>query len=406
MKNKMILAVIVTLSMFSLSCSKDTITTPKEKEVRELTQFEKQLVQADNKFGLKLFRETVKYEPEKNIFISPLSVAMALGMTYNGANSETKTAMEITLELQGLTVQQINEAYKSLIELLTNLDPKVTFEIANSIWYREDFYVLPEFINTNQSYFNAVVSSLNFSSPETLSIINNWVKNATKGKIEKILDEIPADVVMYLINAIYFKGDWTYQFDKDKTEDALFYTSPGVTLPCKMMKQENSFLYFQNDDFQAIDLSYGDKDYSMTIFLPNPETEINLLISGMTQEHYTNWLGSFNETELTLFMPRFKCEYEIKLNDILVNLGMGIAFTGQADFTKINPDGDLFISEVKHKTFINVDEEGTEAAAVTSVGIIRTSFPPTMRLDKPFFFVIRENRSETILFMGKIIKPE
>ncbi len=380
---------------------------------RELRAAEKHLVESDNRFGIKLFREiNAQEENDKNIFISPLSVSMALGMTYNGADESTKEAMEKTLELSGLTVQEINESYEGLIELLIGLDRKVKFQIANSIWYRQSLSFEEEFINLCKAYFNAEVSGLDFNDPGASKIINSWVDRNTSGKIEKIVDDvIDPYTVMFLINAIYFKGTWTYEFDKKLTSDDQFNLPDGSKSPCKMMVQEGDFQYFETDDFQVIDLPYGDERFSMTIFLPKPQVDVDYLVEQLDQESWDHWTNSFSKRAVKLFFPRFTLKYDITLNDVLGALGMGIAFDPyQADFTRMHKGGGLFISGVKHKTFVDVNEEGTEAAAVTSVEMAQTSAGgPSgsiiMRVDRPFMFVLRENHSQTMLFIGKIVEP-
>jgi len=382
---------------------------------RELTKAEKSLVESDNSFGFKLFKKIVKEEKDKNIFISPLSVSMALAMTYNGSNGSTQEAMQKTLELSNLTLKEINESYKSLIKLLTSLDPKVVFQIANSIWVREGFPVEKEFINLNKTYFNAEVANLNFSTPEAPNIINSWVDKNTNGKIKEIITP-PIDplTMLFLINAIYFKGTWTYEFNKENTRDDSFTLPDRSKKSCKMMSQKGVFQYFENADFQAIDLPYGDGDFSMTIFLPNPKKNIDSLITELDQENWNKWIKSFSKREVVIIMPKFKLEYELVLNEVLEALGMEIAFSPSgADFTKMyekeKVGENLYISKVKHKTFVDVNEEGTEAAAATIVEMTlegRQERQETiMRVDRPFIFVIRENKSQTIFFLGKIVEP-
>jgi serpin B len=391
------------------SCTHQPVS-PDERVARELTVVEKRLAASGNQFGLKLFKEIIKEEKDKNVFISPLSVSMALGMTYNGTNGSTEAAMRATLEFGDLTQQEINESYQSLIELLTQLDPKVIFQIANSIWYRLGYAFEPEFINLNKKYFNALVRGLDFNDPNAANVINAWVEESTNGKIKKIV-EAPIDpyLVMFLINAIYFKGTWTYEFDEQQTQDDWFNLPGGSQTPCKMMHQKGDFLYFANNQFQAIDLPYGDAGFSMTIFLPTPPTDIDALIAQFNRENWNSWINSFSMHTVTLSFPKFTFEYGLSLNDALKVLGMEIAFIPeQADFTKMHRNGGLFISAVKHKTFVEVNEEGTEAAAVTSVGVGTTSVGGGtiyMRVDRPFAFVIRENHSQTLLFMGKIVEP-
>lgn len=412
MKRLIYLIATMALLFAVTTCSKSP-TEPSKQEVRELTSVEKTLVEADNSFGLKVFRAINNDEKDRNVFISPLSISMALGMTLNGANGTTKEAMQNALELAGLSDQQINENYQSLIDLLVGLDPKVKFQIANSIWYRNDFKFKESFINTNKQYFYAQVAGLDFTNPQSASIINGWVEDNTNGKIKKIVDSIDPQIVMFLINAIYFKGVWTYEFDKSQTQDDLFNLPNGSQKTVPMMTQSREFSYYANDQFQAVDLPYGDGLFSMTIILPAPEIKVDDFLAMLSAENWNQWTDSFSKRDGVLYFPRFKLEYEKLLNDALKSLGMAVAFDpGQADFTRMFDkvgDMNLFIDKVKHKSFVEVNEEGTEAAAVTSVEMGVTSVGPgspfVMRVDRPFIFAIRENHSGTILFIGKIVDP-
>jgi serpin B len=382
---------------------------------RDLTLAEMQLVESDNSFGLKLFREVNTQEGVKNIFISPLSVSMALGMTYNGAAGTTEQAMRSTLEYGGMTLEDINESYQGLTDLLLGLDPEVTLEIANSIWYRKGLPVERDFVKRTSEYFGALVTGLDFSAAGAASKINDWVSESTNGKIEEIVDDpIDPSLVMFLINAIYFKGTWTYQFEKNQTKNGDFTLSGGSRKTVKMMTLEGDLDYSGTESFQAVDLPYGGEAFSMTVILPGEDQDLDLLVSEISQETWDGWVSGFEETQVHLEMPKFTLEYELLLNDVLTALGMGEAFDeGNADFSGICRCRELlgenmYISKVKHKTFVQVDEEGTEAAAVTSVEMAVTgdSGPIQMRVDKPFLFAIREHMSGTILFMGKIVDPE
>ncbi len=404
---KRILFTFILLSFIFIQCS-DSITDPKE--IRELNEIEKKIVSSSEEFGLKLFKKVNEFEGEKNIFISPLSISMALGMALNGANSSTYETMQSTLDFNSLTNQEINEAYQSLIQLLTQIDPQVNFQIANSIWYKNTMQFEKEFIDINKKYFNAEVAGLNFGDPNSINTINNWVNENTNGKIEEILKEIPETAIMYLINAIYFKGTWQYEFDKDVTHDDTFYLPNGEEISCKMMAQTNdNFSYFNNNQFEAIDLPYGDGHFSMTIILPNEDIAINEIVKQLNSENWNSWINTFELQKGTLQLPKFEIEYEYTLNDVLKALGMQIAFNPElADFTRLFKPGGIFISEVKHKTYVKLDEEGTEAAAVTSVEVGYTSVGPGgffMRVNRPFIIAIREHNSGSILFIGKIIEP-
>jgi len=395
--------------LLGYSCEKTKVEEPGPTEIN-LTEKGKILVEADNLFGIKLFKEVLKAEdPEKNVMISPLSVSLALAMTYNGADRDTKEAMEKTLELSGFTVDEINENYKILIDALASVDPKVLMSIANSIWYEQTFEVEQDFLDVNQNYFNAEVSPLDFNDPDAVNTINSWVANKTNDKIMEILDEIPRDAVMYLINAIYFKGIWNYEFNESDTEEKPFYLSDGTTKDVPMMVQEGSFNYLSNDIMQAVEMPYGAGNYSMIILLPQNNKTLNDIIDELSNENWNRWLSEFYEAEkVQIHLPKFKFEYKDSLNNELINMGMGIAFdSSDADFSKINPTGELYISRVIHKTFIEVNEEGTEAAAVTMVEIIRSAIQETsFFVNQPFIFVIKEKYTNTIIFIGKVMEPE
>ena len=283
--------------LLGFSCEKTEVEEPGPKEIN-LTQKGKILVEADNLFGINLFQEVLEAEePEKNVMISPLSVSLALAMTYNGADGDTKEAMEKTLELNGLTVDEINENYKMLIDALASVDPKVLMSIANSIWYEQTFEVEQDFINVNQNYFNAEVSPLDFNNPDAVITINNWVADKTNEKITEIINEIPPLAVMYLINAIYFKGIWKYEFDESDTEEKPFYLSDGTTKDVPMMVQEASFNYFSNDFIQAVEMPYGTGNYSMIIMLPQYNKTLHDIIDQLSNENWNSWLSEFYEAE-------------------------------------------------------------------------------------------------------------
>ena len=399
-------ALLLAIGLFASGC---TLMEPDEDdrpiELRPLTSAEQQISEADNRFGLKLFRALSEDERDANLFISPLSVSMALGMTLNGADGETYAAMQKTLELAGLSEEEINTSYQGLIELLTNLDRKVVFEIANSVWYRQGFAVEPPFVDASETYFDAAIREMDFNSPAAVQAINGWVEEETHGKIDQIINEIDPGIVMFLINAIYFKGTWTYEFDESDTRDDAFTQHDGTDVQVPMMRQEADLPYFETEAFQAVDLPYGDSLFSMTVLLPREGHDVDDLAAELEPEQWNEWMGRFATREVDLRLPRFKLEYEKELNDVLTTLGMGVAFArGLADFTRINRDGGLNIDYVKHKTFVEVNEEGTEAAAVTVVAIELTSAPvtPAMHVNRPFVFAIRERHSGTILFIGKV----
>ena len=379
----------------------------------EIGPIDGSVVTANTQFGFNLFDEIRKTEQDKNIFISPFSVSLALAMTLNGAAAETEQAMTNTLQLQGLDSEAINVGYAGLRHTLLIADPKVTLAIANSLWTRQGVSFNQSFLQRNAQFFGAEISALDFTDPRTVETINQWVDTNTNGKITKILDEIDPAAVLFLINAIYFKGTWQREFDPSETQEGPFHLAKGDVKQVPMMRQERQYPYYRGENFQAISLAYGDGQMRMYIFLPDGESDLNSFLENLNAENWENWMSRFHGQDVSLVMPKFKLEYERKLNDTLKALGMDIAFAPNlADFSRMAPleilGKNLYIGEVLHKTFVEVNEEGTEAAAVTSVGVRATSVPPPpipFTIDRPFFFAIRDNQTKTVLFMGVLMEP-
>ena len=357
---------------------------------------------ANTRLGIKLLQDLRERDPGGNIFISPLSISIALTMTYNGAVGDTERAMAEVLEIDGLDLSTINNSNRALRTSLENPDPKVEISIANSIWSRQGVDFNPDFLERNRIFFGAEIASLDFSAPQATATINEWVDTNTNGKIEKIVDRIDPQTLLFLINAIYFKGNWQNEFDPSRTRPGIFYLLDGSEKQVQMMRREGEYPYFRGENFEAMSLPYGDGRVSMYVFLPNRNSNLNKFLKDLNEENWEGWIAQFQNRRHEIMLPRFKLEYEVRLNDTLEALGMGIAFGGGADFSGMGPS--LFISEVRHKTFVEVNEEGTEAAAVTAVVGVK-SLPPAFRVDRPFFFAIYDADTETILFMGTITEP-
>jgi serpin B len=369
-----------------------------------LTVAEQKLIGGSNAFAFDLLREVNKAQRNSNVFVSPLSASMALGMTANGAAGTTYDAMHNALRLGDASREEVNEGYKSLIALLRGLDKSTDFRIANSIWYEKTFPFNDTFLTESKSFFDAEVKPLDFRSPAALTTINSWVKTSTNDKIPTILDAIDPSEVMFLINAIYFKGTWQKQFDKSETAQAPFFALDGSKADVPLMHQSVPLRVAHAASYTAIDLLYGNSAYAMTVVLPNQNVSVNTLAESLTGDSWKSLEDSFSEYKFDFFFPRFKLTWERLLNEDLRALGMGIAFDA-ADFTPMSPRGrELIITKVIQKTFVDVNEEGTEAAAATSVGVGITSAAAAIRVDRPFLFVIRERVYGTIMFMGKIVK--
>lgn len=404
-QQKILIILLIFASFISLTVGLKTIATPKNNQTEHSMNTKNiansQLLNSNQKFAFKLFNQL---NNEENLLISPTSIAIALTLLYNGADGVTKQEMAQTLAIQGITLDEVNQGYRDLQQLLTNNDD-IALSIANSLWIRKDFPIKQTFIDNNKRYFQAEVSTLEFKNPETKIIINNWVNNATKGKISQIIDSVKPEDVLFLINAIYFNSNWQQEFDRNLTTKQPFYVEKNKTIDYPLMSQSGNFSYFENKDFQLINLPYGKSGaMSMYILLPQKDVNLTTITKGLNEEIWQQWLSNLTKKEGLIALPKFTLEYKAELNDTLINLGMKTAFNN-ADFSNLTAES-IVISQVKHKTFINVDEKGTEAAAVTSIGIRATSMPINspfkMIVNRPFLYVIQDNNTGTILFMGTI----
>lgn len=370
------------------------------------------LAKANNSFGFDLFQELHNAAPEENLFISPNSVATALTMTLNGAAGQTFSDMQQTLQLADWQMEDVNKAYQALLPVLPELDVNVDMAIANAIYHDQTYPVEQAFLETNNTYFYSPAGALDFRDPASVGVINNWVSDNTNGLIPDIIDQIPVEAVMYLLNAIYFKAPWRYQFDASLTENKPFFleNQSSVEVPMMTFGEEATVPYQFNDYYEAIDLPYADSVYSMTLFLPEEGVSMDELVNELSGTDWNMLTSAFFNKNMEVYLPRFSMEekYSAVMKTALTNLGMGVAFKeGEADFSKMGPT-DLYISAVIHKTFVEVSEAGTEAAAVTAVEISTessASVPQQLIFNKPFLFVIRENQGNNILFMGKLMRP-
>jgi serine protease inhibitor len=341
--------------------------------------------------------------PDKNYFVSPLSLHLALGMLLNGADTETKAEIQQVLGLENQSIEEINATYKELIDKLPLIDAKVVNKIANSVWQHKSFMSNKEFTDNLTKKFNARLYSEDFADPNTVNKINQWASDNTNAKIKQILDQIDPNEVMFLINALYFKGDWSKQFKKENTQKEQFYGSK-TTKTVDMMNQTEAFEYADLENYKIVKLPYGNEKYSMSVVLPKSQS-LETVIQKINSETWQTAQNSLSKTTVAVGLPKFEMEYSKKLNTILNQMGMVRAFEDNADLSKIaKPGGKLKVGFVKQDTFISVDEKGTEAAAVTSIGIKTTSviMNPEVICNKPFAFVISEKTSNTILFIGKI----
>ncbi|MDR1517420.1 MAG: serpin family protein [Dysgonamonadaceae bacterium] len=389
-----------------VSCEKSPNSTEQPEPIKiELNAAQTRILQSDKNFAFDFFSKIFAGE-DKNFMVSPFSLSMALSMTWNGADGETKTAMKQALGLGGFADGQANEYFKKMKDALLKTDPSTKLAIANSVWTNKNIAIKPGFLSLNNAYYNASAQAVDFGDAKTLGRINQWASDNTEGLIKNVLEKTSIDDLMYLLNAIYFKGIWTSRFDKKNTSDMPFTSENGKSKDVPMMKQTASFNYTEDETLQAIQLPYGNQAFSMVVLLPQEGKKLQDLIAATQSNDYWEGLKSgMRDTKVNLFLPKFKTEYKKRLNDVLESMGMGIAFTPAADFSKMS-DFPAAIAFVDQITYINTDEEGTEAAAVTVVGMELISANPSLtvsfRADKPFIYLIQENSTGAILFMGAV----
>jgi serine protease inhibitor len=406
---KSAIAFLVMLPLTILSCNKQSVeTVPTDPVPINLTADQIALIASENSFALDIFKKVIENSAgSENIIISPLSISSALSMTLNGASGATRIAMLDALRMNGLTPEVINNSYKDLTEALLNVDKRVLISIANSVWTEKNFTVKKPFTNILTQYYNAESKSFDITDPLVPNQINSWIDIKTNGLIKNMIDKLDQNTVMLLINAIYFKGKWNSQFDKEKTVQGSFYKSGGTTTQVPMMKQTSEYKIYNGEGFTLAEFPYGQANFVMDILLPDDSNGINSIIPLITDNSLKGWISQMSERKTDVTFPKFKYGYKRDLNDILTDMGMGIAFSDNADFSNIS-DINLLISIVKHQAFIETNEEGTEAAAATIVGISTTSMPAgpyILNIDHPFLYIIRETSTNSILFMGRVGDP-
>ncbi|MFN8257277.1 MAG: serpin family protein [Bacteroidales bacterium] len=403
-----ILLLIITILISTCLKSDDLVMEP---VFIQLNQKSKMLVNASNQFGFDLFQNMVAFRKSSstNILVSPLSVFYALSMAANGANNSTKDDIYEVLKIESFSENDLNINNKQISNALLALDKNVEFSIANSIWYQSGINVLPGFISKNQDLYSAQMQAINFNDSTSFDKINQWVSDNTNHKIESIINQLNPDAKMYLLNAIYFKGTWKYEFDPAKNINRNFTLANGNEVSTQFMVQTANYKYKNYNELQLVEIPYGQGNWVMDLILPQPVLNTDQLLESYLGQNWDSLVNTpFNQETITIQMPLFNFDFEASLNEILISMGMESAFTpGVADFSMISEQQELFISEVKHKTYIEVDEKGTEAAAVTSVEISNGGADDRKVLvfDKPFVFVIREVSTGIILFIGKLENP-
>lgn len=403
MKNIKNLTLAGALFLMAASCNEDNADSVKPNQL--LKAIPATFADQTSEFAFDFLKtHDASEKADKNYFVSPLSLHIALGMLTNGADGKTKEELTTGLRVSS-DLAKTNGIYKDLIENLPNSDPKVTNTIANSVWYRNTFSVEKSFLDILKASFNAQTYAEDFTNSATVGKINTWASDNTNGKIKKVIEKIEPAHVMFLMNALYFKGDWKIPFKTENTHDANFAGTTG-TKSVKMMSMQEKVKYAKRSNYQVLELAYGGGNYVMTILLPDEKTPVGNIINTMSSSEWKSLNTALAEQKVIIGLPKFTVEYETNLNNVLSKMGMPTMFSDFADLSKISPPaGKLKVGFVKQNTFVAVDEKGTEAAAVTTIGIELTSAPilPEFICNRPFAFFISEKQSNTILFAGKIV---
>lgn len=396
------------------SCKKnenaDDSENPREPVDITTSIYQKEVIDSANSFAFNLFKPVLASASEnENIMISPFSISSALSMTLNGADNQTLAAMKKALGLDSRTLDEVNDTYLKLMTDMVNIDKTVMLGIANSVWIEKSLPVKAPFISCLNKWYSAEEHSFDLADPNTVLKVNSWIAQKTNGRITEMLDKLESSALMLLINAVYFNGSWKYPFDKAQTNDESFYVAPASPVSVQMMHSVLNLNVIRQDNLTIAEIPYGQGNYTMVVLLPDENLTLDETAAKISPHVWHNWMELLagNGFKVQLDMPKFKYNYKRLLNDDLAALGMGIAFTAQADFSRIS-NVKLFISRVIHQTYIDTNEEGTEASAATIVEMAYGASPYPMQeinLNHPFLFFIREVTTGTIIFMGRVSDP-
>jgi serine protease inhibitor len=406
---RLLSAIFILFTLTLMSCSKNNEVLPSDPVPIDLSQDQVAIIESGNEFAFDIFAQVLKSAGEnENVMISPLSISCALAMTVNGATGKTQNAMLEALRLNGISIDAINTSYKNLTKALLSVDKRVLMTIANSVWIEDDFTAKTSFTNILTDYYSADAEKFDINDASAPDKINAWIENNTNGLIKKMITKLNDNTMMLLINAIYFKGKWKSQFDESGTIEMPFYKSTDSQINIPTMKQKTDFNVYEGNGFKLAEFPYGQGNFVMDVILPDEKDGLSNTLASINDGSFTSWLSQMGNRETDVSFPRFKYGFKKTLKDVLTDMGMGIAFTDGADFSNITDQYVLFINDVTHQTFIETNEEGTEAAAATVVDIGLTSMPPAalvFTMDHPFIYIIRETTTNSIIFMGRVVDP-
>jgi serine protease inhibitor len=409
-KSELFAAIIISLVLVP-SCKKSdsNAVDPGNPVTISTEAYQKEVIESANGFAFDLFKPMLAGAKESDdILISPFSITSALSMTLNGAAGETLDSMKKALRLEGQTLDQVNATYLKLMTEMVPVDSHVELDIANSVWVEKKFEVKQDFMTNVGNWYKAEARSIDITDPNALNTVNSWIADNTHDKITNMLDYLDPNLAMLLINAIYFKGMWRYQFKTSDTSEEPFYLTFTSSESVPMMHQTTDLQVAKDANVTIVDIPYGQGNFSMLVVLPDAGITTSDIASTLTQEKWNEWTGllATNTQKVDLSMPKFKYGYKRLLNDDLTSLGMGIAFSDSADFSNIS-NQPTKINRIIHQSYIETNEEGTEAAAATVVEIVSSVAIQSwnVNIDRPFLYFIHETSTGTILFMGKVGDP-
>ncbi|MBW2984535.1 serpin family protein [Candidatus Woesearchaeota archaeon] len=398
----------IILSILLVGCAADTEPIKPADDSKATAEGVKTVVDANNQFALDLYSK-LKGEGG-NVFFSPYSISTALAMTYEGARGQTAEEMKGVFYFPDSDVMR--PSFARIYNLINKEDKKYKLHTANALWAQQDYAFLPEYLGLVEQYYGGKTTNLDFvtKTEESRKIINDWVEDKTNNKIKDLIPPgaINAMTRLVLTNAIYFKGNWLKQFKKSDTYEADFRVSPDKTVKVEMMSmsgKESKFNYAETEELQILEMLYDGEELSMLLLLPR-EDDITALENSLTAEKLDEWKGMLREREIVVNIPKFTFETKYFMVPTLTEMGMPTAFSANADFSGMDGTRNLFISNVIHQAFVEVNEEGTEAAAATAVIVALTAMPTNMFIaDHPFIFIIQERETGDILFLGKVMDP-
>jgi len=399
-------------SVFILILLGIMIILPKSAVIAQENSDLQTVVKGNNAFALDLYAQLKTQEG--NLFLSPYSISTALAMTFAGARENTEKQMADVLHFT-LGQKRLHSAFSDFrIQLKNYVKEGIELNIANALWFQTGYNFLKDFLELTQEHYDAGLNHVDFAKDTEAARkkINIWVEQKTNDKIQKLIKPgmITSLTRLVLTNAIYFKGEWESQFEEELTQENPFYITPETIVDVQMMNQEDRFKYFEDDDLQVLEVPYKGDDLSMVILLPAKKDGLTELEDSVNTDRLREWMNALAWRQVSVFFPKFTMTCEFQLRSALADMGMPIAFTDEANFSGMTGGKDLFISKVIHKAFVDVSEEGTEAAAATAVimelaSVVEPTLPAVFRADHPFIFMIRDNHSGSILFIGRLVDP-